>query len=193
MPTDATDGGPDGPAGVRFPSVLTPFPRRGSRPGAVGTVRTPSGRREARRGRTDPFKVSPGPSSSVEGGHQRKKATIWPSSSIFGALSDGGRQPAMATLSRQTMAPVGPLTLPRWHTRAIICSNGPTASFEMAPKPSRAKRSQHLGIGAEPSPSGGGRLSEPKKCARGAAKHRADRSDHSDHADGRLALRCVAS
>ena len=68
---------------------LTPFPRRGSRPGAVGTVRTPSGRREARRGRTDPFKVSPGPSSSVEGGHQRKKATIWPSSPSFGALSDG--------------------------------------------------------------------------------------------------------
>ena len=70
-------------------SSLTPFPHRGSRPGAVGTVRIPSGRREARRGRTDPFKVSPGPSSSVEGGHQRKKATIWPSSPSFGALSDG--------------------------------------------------------------------------------------------------------
>ena len=70
-------------------TCLTPFLHRGSRPGAVGTVRTPSGRREARRGRTDPFKVSPGPSSSVEGGHQRKKATIWPSSPSFGALSDG--------------------------------------------------------------------------------------------------------
>ena len=172
---------------------LTPFLTRGSRPGAVGTVRTPSGRREARRGRTDPFKVSPGPSSSVEGGHQRKKAMNRPSSAPSASNSRRCGQNAMATLSRQTMAPVGPLTLPRWHTRAIICSNGPTASFEMAPKPSRAKRSQHLGIGAEPSPSGGGRLSEPKKCARGAAKHRADRSDHSDHADGRLALRCVAS
>ena len=134
-----------GSSRLHFPNfdarVVTPFLTRGSRPGAVGTVRTPSGRREARRGRTDPFKVSPGPSSSVEGGHQGKKVMERPSSAPSGTNSRRCGQNAMATLSRQTMAPVGPLTLPRWHTRAIICSNGPTASFGMAPKTSRSKRS----------------------------------------------------
>ena len=46
------------------------------------------------------------------------------------------------------MAPVGPLSLSRWHTRAIIGTDRPTKGRRTAPMPCWAKRSQHLGASA---------------------------------------------
>ena len=104
-----------------------------------------------------------------------------------------GRFNAEVTLGRQTMAPLGSLTLARWHTRPIIGTDRPTKGFQTAPKPSWAKRSQHLGAGESIVLTGGGKLSEPEKCARGPGMHRAIRSHHGGHSDGRLALRFAAS
>ena len=81
----------------------------------------------------------------------------------------------MVTLRRQTMEPVGPLSLARWHTRPIIGTDRPTKGFQTAPKPSWAQRSQHLGVGESISSvtsvasesivlTGGGKLSEPKSA-----------------------------
>ena len=99
----------------------------------------------------------------------------------------------MVTHRRQTMEPVGPLSLARWHTRPIIGTDRPTKGFQTAPKPSWAKRSQHLGVGESIVLTGGGKLSEPEKCARGPGMHRADCGHHGGHSDGRLALRFAAS
>ena len=55
-----------------------------------------------------------------------------------------GRFNAEVTHRRQTMEPVGPLSLARWHTRPIIGTDRPTKGFQTAPKPCWAKRSQHL-------------------------------------------------
>ena len=104
-----------------------------------------------------------------------------------------GRFNAQVTHRRQTMEPVGPLSLARWHTRPIIGTDRPTKGFQTAPKPSWAKRSQHLGVGESIVLTGGGKLSEPEKCARGPGMHRAVRSHHGGHSDGRLALRFDAS
>ena len=104
-----------------------------------------------------------------------------------------GRFNAEVTLRRQTMEPVGPLSLARWHTRPIIGTDGPTKGFRTAPRPCWAKRSQHLGVGESIVLTGGGKLSEPEKCARGPGMHRADRGHHGGHSDGRLALRFAAS
>ena len=70
----------------------------------------------------------------------------------------------MVTHRRQTMEPVGPLSLARWHTRPIIGTDRPTKGFRTAPKPCWAQRSQHLGVGEESAPAGGGKLSEPKRA-----------------------------
>ena len=75
-----------------------------------------------------------------------------------------GRFNAEVTLGRQTMAPLGSLTLARWHTRPIIGTDRPTKGFQTAPKPSWAKRSQHLGVGESIVLTGGGKLSEPKSA-----------------------------
>ena len=104
-----------------------------------------------------------------------------------------GRFNAEVTHRRQTMEPVGPLSLARWHTRPIIGTDRPTKGFRTAPKPCWAKRSQHLGVGESIVLTGGGKLSEPEKCARGPGMHRAVRSHHGGHSDGRLALRFDAS
>ena len=97
------------------------------------------------------------------------------------------------THGRQTMAPLGPLSLARWHTRPIIGTDRPTKGFRTVPKPCWAKRSQHLGVGESIVLTGGGKLSEPEKCARGPGTHRAGRSHHGGHSDGRLALRFDAA
>ena len=104
-----------------------------------------------------------------------------------------GRFNAEVTHRRQTMEPLGPLSLARWHTRPIIGTDRPTKGFQTAPKPSWAKRSQHLGVGESIVLTGGGKLSEPKKCALGPGMHRAVRSHHGGHSDGRLALRFDAA
>ena len=56
---------------------LTPFPSRGFRPRAVGTVRPPSGRWERPRGRPDPPNSSPGPPRGPPG-HKRTQLPIRP-------------------------------------------------------------------------------------------------------------------
>ena len=108
-------------------------------------------------------------------------------------MSDGGRQPAMLILIRRTMEPVGPLTLARWQARAIIGTDRPTKAFRTAPKPCWAKRAWQLAASSAIVLTGGGKLSEPKKCARGPGMHRAVRSHHGGHSDGRLALRFDAA
>ena len=55
-------------------------------------------------------------------------------------------KPAGITLSRQTMAPVYLLRLPRWQCRANICTNRPTTTRCTAPWPSWAKRGRHLDV-----------------------------------------------
>ena len=55
-------------------------------------------------------------------------------------------KPASITLSRQTMAPVCLLRLPRWQYRANICTNRPTTTRCTAPWPSWAKRGRHLDV-----------------------------------------------
>ena len=55
-------------------------------------------------------------------------------------------RPAGITLSRQTMAPVCLLRLPRWQYRANICTNRPTTTRCTAPWPSWAKRGRHLDV-----------------------------------------------
>ena len=56
-------------------------------------------------------------------------------------------RPAGITLSRQTMAPVCLLRLPRWPARANTCTNRPTTTRCTAPWPCWAKRSWHLDDG----------------------------------------------
>ena len=103
-------------------------------------------------------------------------------------MSDGGRQPAMLIVIRRTMEPVGPLTLARWQARAIIGTDRPTKAFRTAPKPCWAKRAWQLAASSAIVLTGGGKLSEPKKCARGLPMHRADRGHHSDHPDALAGL-----
>ena len=56
-------------------------------------------------------------------------------------------RPAGITLSRQTMAPVCLLRLPRWQYRANnICTNRPTTTRCTAPWPCWAKRGRHLDV-----------------------------------------------
>jgi len=119
--------------------------------------------------------------------------TIRPSLAFSAMRAMEGRFSAEATHPRQTMEPVGPLSLARWHTRPIIGTDRPTKGFQTAPKPSWAQRSQHLGVGEELAPAGGVKLSEPEKCALGPGMHRADCGHHGGHSDGRLALRHDAS
>ena len=101
----------------------------------------------------------------------------------------------MVTLRRQTMAPVGPLSLSRWHTRAIVCTDRPTKGRRPAPMPCWAKRSQHLGAlaRARRAPAGVVKPSEPEQCARGPGTHRAGRGCHGGHSDDHLARRFVAT
>ena len=73
-----------------------------------------------------------------------------------------GRFNAEVTLRRQTMTPVGPLSLSRWHTRPIIGTDRPTEGRRTAPRPCWAKRSQHLGVGESIVLTGGVKLSEPE-------------------------------
>ena len=76
----------------------------------------------------------------------------------------------MLTLIRRTMAPVGPLTLSRWQTRANIGTDRPTKAFRTAPRPCWAKRSWQFAAPSATVLIGGGKISEPKKCARAACQ-----------------------
>ena len=75
-----------------------------------------------------------------------------------------GRFNAEVTHRRQTMEPVGPLSLARWHTRPIIGTDRPTKGFQTAPKPSWAKRSQHLGVLARASQPASSNLRSRKRA-----------------------------
>ena len=55
------------------------------------------------------------------------------------------------------------------------------------------EKSQHLGVGESIVLTGGVKLPEPEKCARGPGMHRTDCGRHGGHSDGRLALRFAAS
>ena len=72
--------------------------------------------------------------------------TIRPSLAFSAMRAMEGRFNAEVTHRRQTMEPVGPLSLARWHTCPIIGTDRPTKGFQTAPKPSWAKRSQQLGV-----------------------------------------------
>ena len=90
--------------------------------------------------------------------------TIRPSLAFSAMRAMEGRFNAEVTHRRQTMEPVGPLSLARWHTRPIIGTDRPTKGFRTAPRPCWAKRSQHLGVGESIVLTGGGKLSEPKSA-----------------------------
>ena len=99
----------------------------------------------------------------------------------------------MLIVIRRTMEPVGPLTLSRWQTRAIIGTDRPTKAFRTAPKPFWAKRKRQLAASSAIVLTGATKLSEPKKCARGLPMHRADRGHQGGHRETHRALRFAAS
>ena len=102
-------------------------------------------------------------------------------------------RPAVLTLSRQTMAPVCLLRLPRWQYRANICTNRPTTTRCTAPWPCWAKRSWHLDDGEKIMSTGATQLSNPEKCARSLPVHGADRGHHGGQREQLGALRFDAS
>ena len=102
-------------------------------------------------------------------------------------------KPASITLSRQTMAPVCLLRLPRWQYRANICTNRPTTTRCTAPWPSWAKRGRHLDDGEKIMPTGRDELSKPEKRARDLLVHGADRGHHGGQPGALGALRFNAS
>ena len=67
---------------------------------------------------------------------------------FFNRMMMAGK-PAVLTLSRQTMAPLYLLRLPRWLYRANICTNGPTTTRCTAPWPSWSKRKVQFGVAEE--------------------------------------------
>ena len=64
--------------------------------------------------------------------------TIRPSLAFSAMRAMEGRFNAQVTHRRQTMEPVGHLSLARWHTRPMIGTDRPTKGFQTAPKPSWA-------------------------------------------------------
>ena len=95
-----------------FVRILTPFPRRGFRPRAVGTVRPPAGRWERPGGRPDPPNGSPGPPEQKESGHKRTQLPIRPSSADAALQAPSSDGACWRMLIRQTMEPVWRLRLP---------------------------------------------------------------------------------
>ena len=102
-------------------------------------------------------------------------------------------RPAGITLSRQTMAPVCLLRLPRWQYRANICTNRPTTTRCTAPWPCWAKRSWHLDDGEKIMLTGRDEISKPEKSARGLPVHGADRGHHGGQREPLGAIRFDAS
>ena len=106
-------------------------------------------------------------------------------------------RPAGIILSRQTMAPVCLLRLPRWPGRGCacqhMCTNRPTTTRCTAPWPCWAKRSWHLDDGEKIMLTGRDELSKPEKSARGLPVHGADRGHHGGQREPLGALRFDAS
>ena len=103
-------------------------------------------------------------------------------------------KPASITLSRQTMAPVSLLRLPRWQYRANICTNRPTTTRCTAPWPCWAKRGRHLDV-AERScqPAAMSFRNRKSARARGLPVHGADRGHHGGQRERHRTLRFAAS
>ena len=102
--------------------------------------------------------------------------TIRPSLAFSAMRAMEGRFNAEVTHRRQTMEPVGPLSLARWHTRPIIGTDRPTKGFRTAPRPCWAKRSQHLVVGEAIGLAGAQRVvvvaaGIVKRAERAAAEH----------------------
>ena len=119
--------------------------------------------------------------------------TIWRSSPSFGRWKMEAHRPAVLNLSRQTMAPVCLLRLPRWLYRANICTNRPTTTGCTAPWPCWAKRSWHLDDGEKIMSTGATQLSNPEKRARSLPVHGADRGHHGGQREQLGAIRFDAS